>query len=187
MENMKLILIAAVSIDGVIGIGDTIPWRIPEDFKHFRETTMGNMLLVGATTFKTLPPKAHEGREFIILNSGEYIEIDKNKGYYQFKNLEVILDLLGNGRNDFDKVYVIGGASIYHLLIDYCDEAIITWVNKTYPEGDKMFPINKLFTNFTAEEDTEWMESKNNFRYKIMRYTRDGSKENTQNQTDNNN
>jgi len=184
MENMKLIIIAAVSLNGVIGIGDNIPWHIPEDFKHFREVTMGNMLLVGATTFKTLPPKAHEGREFMILNSGEYINgLDKN--CFQFKTLDTVLDLLGNGRNDFDKLYVIGGASIYDIMIDYCDEAIITWVDKTYSEGDKRFPIVKLITNFTAEGDSEWMKSKNNFDYKIMRYIKNGSKEETKNQTNN--
>jgi len=169
MVGMKLIIIAAVSVDGVIGIDDKIPWRIPEDFKHFRAVTMGNMLLVGATTFKTLPPKAHEGREFMILNSGEYIKgLDVN--CFQFKRLDMILDLLGNGRNDFDNVYVIGGASIYDLLIDYCDEAIITWVDKTYPEGDKRFPIVKLFTNFTIVSDGEWQMSKTGLQFRIVSY-----------------
>jgi len=172
MEKMKLIIIAAVSLNGVIGINNNIPWRIPEDFKHFRETTIGNMLLVGATTFKTLPPKAHEGREFIILNSGEYINIDSNKGYYQFQRLDVVLELLGNGRNDFDKLYVIGGASIYDALIPYCDEAIITWVNKNYPEGNKMFPIDELFTNFVETSDDGWQDSKSGLQYKITYYKR---------------
>lgn len=170
---MKLIIIAAVSVDGVIGIGNDIPWKIPEDFKHFRDITMGNMLLVGATTFLTLPPKAHEGRNFIILNSGEYIDIgNSNKGYYQFKNLNTVLDLLGDDKNNFDKVYVIGGASVYEALIDYCDAAIITWVDKTYPEGDKKFPIVKLFTNFDKYSEGEWQESKSGLSYKITSYSR---------------
>jgi len=172
MEKMKLIIIAAVSVDGVIGIGDNIPWRIPEDFKHFRETTIGNMLLVGATTFKTLPPKAHEDREFIVLNGGDYIQELPSKGYYQFKRLDVVLELLGNGRNDFDKIYVIGGASIYEQLIDYCDEAIITWVNKTYPEGDKRFPVIKLINDFTITGETVWMKSKTDYVFKHVNYKR---------------
>jgi len=171
MDKMKLIIIAAVSVDGVIGIGDNIPWRIPEDFKHFRDTTMGNMLLVGATTFKTLPPKAHEGREFIILNSGEHINI-KGSEYFQFKKLETVLELLGNGKNDFDKTYIIGGASVYEALIDYCDECIITWVDKKYPEGDKRFPIVKLFNTFVETSDKGWQESKTGLRYKITNYKR---------------
>jgi len=168
---MKLIIIAAVSVDGVIGIGDNIPWRIPEDFKHFRDTTMGNMLLVGATTFKTLPPKAHEGREFIILNSGERFDL-KTIQYYQFSKLDVVLDLLYHPNVELDKVYVIGGASIYDQLIDHCDEAIITWVNKLYPEGDKKFPIDNLFANFEGYAEMEWQTSKTGLEYKVTKYQR---------------
>lgn len=43
---MKIIIIAAASIDGVIGMDDDMLWRIPEDFKHYKETTMGNTLIV---------------------------------------------------------------------------------------------------------------------------------------------
>ena len=168
---MKLIIIAAVSVDGVIGIGDNIPWRIPEDFKHFRDTTMGNMLLVGATTFKTLPPKAHEGREFIILNSGERFDL-KTIQYYQFSKLDVVLDLLYHPNVELDKVYVIGGASIYDQLIDHCDEAIITWVNKLYPEGDKKFPVNEIFANFEVTKAEKPMESKTGLGYQITHYKR---------------
>jgi len=130
---MKLIIISAVSVDGVIGIGEKIPWRISEDFKHFRETTMGNMLMVGLNTFKNLPSMALEGREFIILNRDEPFDVIKRTvKTFQFRELDTVLELLNNGMNDFNQVFIIGGASIYNLLIDYCDEAIITWVNKTY-------------------------------------------------------
>jgi dihydrofolate reductase len=89
MKHCKLIIIAAVSVDGVIGIGDKIPWRIPEDFQHFRETTMGHMLLVGYNTYKTLPEKAFEGREYIVLNSNNPIVPRIN--VYQFSELQTIL------------------------------------------------------------------------------------------------
>ena len=171
MKQMKLIIIAAVSVDGIIGIDDDIPWHIPEDFKHFRNTTIGNMLLVGATTFLTLPPKAHEGRQFIILNNGEFLPL-KGIQYYQFKHLETVLDLLGNGKNDFDKVFIIGGASIYDQLIDFCDDVIITWVNKTCPEGNKKFPITKLFTNFDVYSDQDWQKSTSGLSYKVTYYTK---------------
>ena len=176
---MKLILIAAVSMDGVIGIDDKIPWRIPEDFKHFRETTMGNMLLVGATTFLTLPPKAHEGREFIILNNGKRFDL-KDAKYFQFSALDTVMSLITHDNVNLDKVFVIGGASIYEQLIDYCDEAIITWVNKNYPEGNKKFPIDKLFVNFTPIGTTVWMKSKTGFTFKHTNYKRkDGSPKKT--------
>lgn len=168
MEHCKLIIIAAVSVDGVIGIGNEIPWRIPEDFKHFRNTTMGNMLLVGYNTYKTLPPKAFEGREYIVLNANEPIE--DLVGICQFRNLDMIFSVLDTPNTDFNKVFIAGGAMVYDSLIDYCDEAIITWVNDFFPQGNKMFPIGKLFANFEVVSDQEWQKSKNGPLYKITYY-----------------
>jgi len=169
MENCKFIIIAAVSVDGVIGIDNEIPWRIPEDFKHFRNTTMGSMLLVGYNTFKTLPPKAFEGRKYIVLNSTERIE-NVSPDVYQFKELNTILDLLKDDKTNVEKVFVAGGAMVYNTLIDYCDEVIITWVNKIISNGNKRFPITKLFTNFEVYSDQDWQMSKTGVQYKVTYY-----------------
>jgi dihydrofolate reductase len=167
--SVKLIIIAAVSTDGVIGVDNEIPWRIPEDFQHFRKTTMGNMLLVGYNTFLTLPPKAFEGRSYLVLNSDNPIS-NAHTNVYQFKSLETIFGLLDNELTTVEKVYVAGGAMVYDTLIDYCDEAIITWVDKLLPYGNKRFPIDKLFTNFEEISDEGWQRSKTEIRYKIVRY-----------------
>ena len=113
----------------------------------------------------------HEGREFIILNSGERFDLKHTK-YFQFSSLDTVLNLVNHKNINFDKVFVIGGASIYNLLIDYCDEAIITWVNKLYPDGDKKFPIDKLFANFDEYSDQDWQKSKSGLSYKITYYKR---------------
>jgi dihydrofolate reductase len=168
--SVKLIIIAAVSVDGVIGIDNEIPWRIPEDFKHFRNTTMGNMLLVGYNTFKTLPPKAFEGREYIVLNSNDPIE--DLVGVYQFRELSTVFYLIEDDKTKFDKIFVAGGAMVYDTLIDHCDECIITWVNKEIPNGNKRFPIVKLFTNFEVYSDQDWQMSKTGLEYRIVFYKR---------------
>jgi len=167
MKKCKLIAIAAVSVDGVIGIGDNIPWRIPEDFKHFRDTTMGNMLIVGYNTYKTLPPKALEGREYMVV-CGDNPVVSHFDKIYRFKKLDTILKLIDEV--EFNKVFIGGGAMLYESMIDRCDECIITWVNKNYPGGDKRFPIDKLFANFVAYEMGNWQKSKNNILYKIVKY-----------------
>jgi len=172
---MKLIIIAAVSVDGVIGIDNEIPWRIPEDFKHFRNTTMDNMLLVGYNTFKTLPPKAFEGREYIVLNADQPIE--DLVGIYQFRELDTIFNLLKNPNIDFNKLFIAGGAMVYDSMIDYCDECIITWVNNLYPKGNKRFPIDKLFANFVPYDNWNWQNTDDNWQksstgmlYKVTYY-----------------
>jgi dihydrofolate reductase len=136
---------------------------------------MDNMLLVGYSTYKTLPPKAFEGREYIVLNGSH--PIIETAGIYQFRSLDMILPQLDNVNCDVDKLFVAGGAMVYDTLIDYCDECIITWVNELYPNGNKRFPIDKLFANFVGYDNwngasEEWQKSKNNFLYKICHYRR---------------
>lgn len=177
---MKFIAIAAVSLDGVIGIDDRIPWRIPEDFKHFRNTTMGSVLIVGRTTYLTLPKKAHEGREYVVLNGGDAIpDLDIND--FQFSSIDTILYLLSSENTTLDKVFVIGGASIYEQMIDYCDEAIITFVDKLVPEGNKRFPLMKLLEEFECTNSANWETSRTGERYKIRYYKRqNGGKRETE-------
>lgn len=172
MENTKFIAIAAVSTNGVIGIDNEIPWRIPEDFKHFRETTMGHAVLVGYNTYLTLPQKAFEGRKYIVLNDAMSAEQEHSKTISYFKHLEDALMYVKDYRFEYDKVFVAGGAMIYQSMIDNCDEAIISWVNKDIQNGNKLFPIDKLFANFTAVDDSGWIMSKTGIEYKIRKYVK---------------
>lgn len=168
MEKSKLIAIAAVSTDGVIGVDNEIPWRIPEDFKHFRETTMGHTLIVGLNTYLTLPDKAFEGRKYIVLYPNTILDASipkrENVMFCNFDTMQRIV------RESNEVFFVAGGAMVYETMIDYCDEALITWVNKNIENGNKLFPIDKLFTNFTAVDDSGWVISKTGIKYKIRQY-----------------
>lgn len=168
---MKLIAIAAVALDGVIGIGDKIPWRISEDFKHFRNTTMGHTLIMGYNTFKTLPKKALEGRIYVVLSkkhTKEDLSLTENENIFFVDSVELAVmtaKAINNG-----KVFVAGGSMVYDSLLEYCDEAIITWVSKSYPEADKMFPTYKLLADFNFVNECEWIKSKEEILYKISYY-----------------
>ena len=61
MIGSKFKAIAAMSENRVIGRGQEIPWHIPEDFKWFKETTMGHVLVMGRRTFESIG-KALPGR-----------------------------------------------------------------------------------------------------------------------------
>lgn len=167
----KLIAIAAMNQEGVIGVDNDMPWRIPEDFKHFRETTMGHTLVVGMNTYLTLPDKAFEGRKYIVLTRKAILNdsIPKRDNVV-FMNHSSFRDLRESNQEQPEVYYIIGGATIYELYIDICDEAIITIVNKKVENGNKFFPIDDLFANFTALDDTAWITSKNGIEFKIKKY-----------------
>jgi len=167
---MKLIAIAAVSIDGIIGIDGQIPWHIPEDLKHYKNQTTGKTVIIGYNTYLTLPEKAFKNRMYVVLNKNQSYDviIEKINELYHIIDFNY-LDKLKKFKKD-EVVYIAGGEMIYNSLLEKCDEAVITWINKSYPNGNKKFPIKKLYNNFEEELGIDWERSSSGLYYKIIYY-----------------
>jgi len=169
----KLIAIAAVSIDGIIGVDNEIPWYIPEDFNHFRKTTMGSCIVVGYNTYLTLPQKAFEKRMYLVLNNQISHIIQLKPNVFQIPSIDMLMQIITNSDFKCDKVFVAGGAMIYESLLNLCDEAVITWINKKIEWGNKKFPMHILSNNFNPIDiSSNWCVSKNRIEYKIIHYTK---------------
>jgi len=65
----KIRAIAAIAENGVIGDGLSIPWRISDDFKHFKKTTLGGIIVMGRKTWESLGKRPLPGRENVVLTS----------------------------------------------------------------------------------------------------------------------
>ena len=130
MRNFKAI--AAVAENGVIGRGLEIPWRIPEDFRHFKRTTMGGVLLMGRRTWESLGAKPLPGHENAVLTSRPELV----KGARAFASLE---EAASAYRGDPRTVWICGGAALYKAALPECSELILSRV-KMSPQGDVYFP-----------------------------------------------
>lgn len=126
---MILTLIAAHDPDLVIGYEGGLPWRIPEDLKHFKQRTTGHPLLMGRGTFEELGEKPLPGRTNLVLTRRNYENVDT------FDSVEKALEYL----RDNEKVYVIGGGQVYTQLIDHADRLEITEIHQRH-NGDVYFP-----------------------------------------------
>ena len=167
-NNKKLIAIAAVAIDGTIGIDGEIPWYLPEDLKHFRKTTIKKTLVIGFKTYLALPTQAFEKRNYVIIDKEtDEIIISNNDDGYHFYFYRTIPNL-----SNIEEFYIAGGEKIFNEFLPYCDEAIITWVDKKYQEKTKKFPLTELFTNFETNENPDWKFSESGLRYRIVNYKR---------------
>ena len=129
--------IAAMSENRVIGRGREIPWHIPEDFKWFKETTMGHVLVMGRRTFESIG-KALPGRETMVLTRGEFSHPDVTV----IRSLDEVAPRL-EGRDGF----IAGGAQIYEQALPRCSELFLTLVKREV-EGDVFFPE---FENYFKE------------------------------------
>ena len=136
MKNVKAIV--AVAINGVIGNGLLIPWHISEDFKHFKRTTTGGIIVMGRKTWQSLGERPLPNRENIVITSKPE-NIKNAKG---FSSLQEVFDTY---KNDSRTIWICGGANLYAQALPFCEEIILSRV-KFAPKGDIFFPpINALF------------------------------------------
>jgi dihydrofolate reductase len=138
--------IAAMSENRVIGRGKEIPWHIPEDFKWFKETTMGHVLVMGRRTFESIG-KALPGRETMVLTRGEFSHPDVTV----IHSVDEVTPKL-EGRTAF----IAGGAQVYEQALPHCSDLFLTLVKREV-EGDVFFPEYenwfKLVTVLREEEE----------------------------------
>lgn len=134
MKILSLKIIVAVAANRVIG--DTLkglPWHIPEDFKHFKQTTIGHALIVGERTFTELG-KPLPGRLNIVLS------YDKNYSGPETVTARSFAEAVALAKDyGKDHAFVIGGRMVFEQAMPYCDEMIISHLHFD-GEGDILFP-----------------------------------------------
>jgi len=155
MKPLKAIV--ATTLNGVIGKDNTIPWHIPEDFKFFKKTTMGHILVMGRKTYESIG-RPLPGRKTIVLTSNpdsvQHKEVDTISSIKELENIHT---------EENQDIFICGGARVYKELLPYCSDLYLTLVNKEI-EGDTCFPdFKNLFNRHTVIEDNEL--------FKIIHYT----------------
>ena len=141
--------IVAVAENSVIGNGLQIPWRISEDFKHFKRTTLGGILLMGRRTWESIGARPLPNRTNVVITStpenisGEALA---------FKSIE---DFEKAFAEDSRTVWIMGGAKLYESAMPKVSEIIMSKI-KLSPEGDIFFPdISKEFKEAETIEHYE--------------------------------
>lgn len=113
MATKEIAAILAVGPKNIIGKGDKLAWHSKVDFEHFKDLTNGNPCLFGATTFYGLPTYPLKNRLNIVLDNTQKNSNAINKGgYLEYKDIKKALEFC----NNFDKVFVCGGKSIYEYV-----------------------------------------------------------------------
>lgn len=135
-------LIVAVDKNWAIGKNNKLMWSIPADMKFFRETTKGNVVIMGRKTLESFP----QGQP---LKNRVNIVITKNKDY-KVKDAVVVHSVeeaVQEAGKYEGEIFVIGGESIYRAMLGYCDTAYITKIDHAY-DADTYFP--------NLDEDAGW-------------------------------
>jgi dihydrofolate reductase len=131
---MALNLIFARARNGVIGHNNTLPWHLPEDLAHFKQTTLGQPVVMGRKTWESLPPKFRPlpGRTNIVVTRQTAW---KAEGALVAHSIEEALQLCPTDA----QVWVIGGAEVYAQALPLATRAVITEIDADF-EGDAFAP-----------------------------------------------
>ncbi len=118
--------------DGVIGIENRLPWKLPADMRWFRKHTLGKPVIMGRLTFESFGAKPLPERTNIV--------VTRDSGYLASGAVVVtsIAQALHHA-GDCPEVMVIGGASFYQQLLPQADRLYLTFIHETI-EGDAYFP-----------------------------------------------
>jgi dihydrofolate reductase len=130
---MRLIIIAAIARNRVIGKNGKIPWHIPEDLLRFKRLTTGHPVIMGRKTFNSLD-KPLPNRLNIVITSKVI------NGVRTYPSLEFALSALKNE----PEVFVIGGGKLFIEAIKLADELHLTLIDKDV-DGDTYFPPYENF------------------------------------------
>ncbi|MDO4640844.1 MAG: dihydrofolate reductase [Neisseria sp.] len=161
----QITLIAAVAENGCIGIRNTMPWHIPEDFAFFKSYTSGKPIVMGRKTWESLPKKPLPGRRNIVITRQADYAAD---GAEITGSLAEALALCG----DAAEIAIIGGAQIYTEAMPFATDLRITEVGLSV-NGDAFFPA--INTDIWQESERQKHESAQGIRYDFVHYRRSGS------------
>lgn len=129
----EIIIIAAVAQNKAIGYKNGLLYRLSADMKHFKSLTVGNTVLMGRKTFESLPKGALPDRRNIVVSRNKNAEFP---GCELFHSID---EALAACKPD-EKVFIIGGASIYSETIGIATRLALTFVHDTPEKADVFFP-----------------------------------------------
>src|SRR5688500_1465232 len=131
LAGPRVYLVAAVAANGIIGANGQLPWRLPEDLKHFKRLTMGHPVVMGRRTWESLKGPL-PGRESVVWSRRPGCEA---AGAAVASSLEAALALcLGESL-----VFVIGGAGLFAESLPIAAGMVLTEIDREF-QGDTWFP-----------------------------------------------
>ena len=170
---VEIVVIVVVAQNGAIGKDNDIPWHIKEDFKHFKDKTMGFPCIMGDKTYDSLPDFARPlpGRENIVCTLDKDYTAEGATIFHDFN--EAISYVKGK---DIKKAFVIGGATIYKLGMRVADVFELTRIYHDY-DADTFYPeVDFNEWNVENQEELVGMDVKNKIeiKFSFITYRRKG-------------
>lgn len=156
-------LIAAMDNNRLIGKDNDLPWHLPADLQHFKSVTMSKPILMGRKTYDSIG-RPLPGRQNIVLTRSSNVQIEG----------VTVVNSIGDAvkaAQNVEEVMVIGGSSIYELVLPEVDRMYLSYVDGEF-EGDAWFPEFDEGEWEIIEEQTQTADEKNAHACRFVTYQR---------------
>lgn len=163
---MPLSLIYARSENHCIGKAGRIPWRLPDDFKHFKRTTMGKPIIMGRRTYEDHESALPGRLNVVITRQPDYRAAE---GVVVVDSLDAALD---RAYQDSDEVFVIGGSQFFAEAFPRSDRVYETIVHTTVEDGDTFIPAFDFSEWYGEKLLYHAADDRHAFAFTIYRYDR---------------
>ncbi|SMB22812.1 Dihydrofolate reductase [Sterolibacterium denitrificans] len=158
-----LTLIAAVARNGVIGLDNALPWRLPEDLRRFKALTLGHPVIMGRKTWESLGRPLPGRSNIVISRDPQYVA----SGATTASTLEQAI--AAAAREEDQEIFVIGGAEIYRLALPLAQRLQLTEIDRDFA-GDARFPA--VDQRIWRETSRERHRAEAGFDYAFVTYER---------------
>jgi dihydrofolate reductase len=165
---VSLGLVWAQSADGVIGVDGGLPWRLPEDMAHFRALTDGTVVVMGRSTWDSLPARFRPlpGRLNVVLSRRPGLELP---GAVVLASVADAVALVARSSRP---AWVVGGGQVYAAFAEHADRAEVTEIDLTVGAGTTA-PVLGTAWHATGREPAEgWATSSAGLAYRFVSWRR---------------
>lgn len=144
--HYPVVIVAAVAQNGVIGVNNTLPWRLGSDLARFRALTMGKPVIMGRKTFESLPPARPgkgrlPGRPLVVLSRSSFAVSADDGEVVRASSFDEALTLANDlaQRDNAGEIVIAGGGDVFAQALPVTQRLHLTWV-EALPHGDAFFP-----------------------------------------------
>ncbi len=157
-QNSPIVsLIAAIGKNRELGRGNNLIFKIPEDMKFFREKTRGHAVIMGRKTYESIGHPLPNRTNIIVTRDSNFTIHDSST-----EVVHSVEDAIKFGKTvEQNELFVIGGAQIYQLALQYADKLYLTLVEAEVPDADAFFPdyseFKKVSERKSSDENYEYV------------------------------
>lgn len=163
-------IVASAGENNELGRDGDLCWHLPEDLRHFKELTLGGVVIMGRNTWESLPKKPLPGRINIVI-SRSFPETITGQPQMVVPSLEVAIERARELPESSDGIFIIGGGSVYNQAILTASRLELTRIFATCSDADTFFPeIDPA--KWSLEDSSDIMTAKNGLKYQYLSYQR---------------